>query len=402
MAQLIRHAASRPHTYWYVSPSYSAAKRTVWDDPEMMPRLLPGWNDENPGYFKKNESEMRITFPKSGGNIYLIGSDRPDLMRGPNPWGVVHDEFSVQRPEVWKDVVQPILLANPQSWAWFTFTPRGRNHAYDLMMQNQNNPDWQLSTLNAYNSGIFTKEQADGIKLQMSEQSFKQEFMCEFLEGEGSVFRHVRQIATALPEEPKPGHLYVMGVDLGKSQDYTVVAVYDRSTNSQVYQSRFNTIEWPYQKAKIQAISRHYNNALTVIDASGLGSPVFDDLSRSGVPVQPVKFTNTTKKELIEKLSINIEQRYIRILDLPETMLEFDSYEFEYTKSGLVTYNARAGMHDDIVISHALAVSELQPLPKGALMGVEPTRIQQYMKDLQSPKDPDAGLIEWGNNDSFF
>lgn len=402
MAELIRHAAAYGHSYWYVSPSYSAAKRTVWDDPELMPRLLPGWNDERTTWFKKNSSEMKITFAKSGGVIYLLGSDRPDLMRGPNPFGIVMDEYSVQRAEAWEKVIQPIAMVNPLAWAWFLYTPRGKNHAYDLMLQHQYDPLWQYSEANVSNSGILTKEQVEQIKNQMSEQSFKQEFMCEYLEGEGAVFRHVRDIATSTYEEAKTGHLYVMGVDLGKSQDYTVIVVYDRATNRQVYQDRFNILEWPFQKAKIAAVSQRYNGALVKIDATGIGSPIFDDLSRARVPVEAFHFTNQSKKEIIEQLSISIEQRYIRIIPDEVSFLEFDSYEFNFTPSGLVTYNARAGMHDDIVIAHALAVSELHPLPKGVLIDQEPTRVQEYFKGLLTPSDPDRELIQWASNEEGF
>ncbi len=397
ISNLIRYAATFNHVYWYVSPSYSAAKRTVWDDPEILPRLLPGWADDTATWFKKNETELRIYFPKSGGSIYFIGADRPDLMRGPNPWGVVHDEFSVQRKEVWQDVVQPILLANPNAFAWFLFTPRGKNHAYDLMLQHESDPNWQISTVNCYQSGIFTPEQIEEMKAQMIPASFQQEFMCEFLEGEGSVFRHVKEVCNAQVKEPIPGHLYVMGVDLGKSQDYTVITVYDRKTNYQVYQERFNILEWPFQRAKIAHVSGKYNNALTVLDTTGIGGPIYDDLSRLGVPIQPFSFTNTSKKEIIEKLSIYIEQKYIRMIPTQETLTEFDSYEIEYTPTGLVTYNARSGMHDDIVIAQALAVSQLHPIAKRDMIETEPSRLQEYFKTITKPKDPEEMFAEWAN-----
>ena len=41
-----------------------------------------------------------------------------------------------------------------------------------------------------------------------------------------------------------------MGVDLAKYQDYTVIAVYDRANNSQVYQDRFNKLDWPFKEKK--------------------------------------------------------------------------------------------------------------------------------------------------------
>lgn len=406
MTKLIYEASRSPHTYWYISPSYTLAKRTVWDDPDIMPRLLPGWIQGVSGFFNKNETSLRIRFPKSGGSIYLIGADRPDLMRGPNPQGVIHDEFSVQRKEVWQDVIQPILLANPSSWAWFLFTPRGKNHAFDLIQEHKDHPDWQYSEVNVYNSGIFTKDQADLIRSQMRQDSFNQEFMCQFLEGEGSVFRHVRDVLyqpIGNDLNVLAGHVYVMGVDLAKHQDYTVIVVYDRQTNKQVYQDRFHQLEWPFIRAKIRAASQRFNRALTVIDATGVGDPIVDDLQRSGVPIKAVSFTNQTKKELIEKLSIAIEQHYIRILPEEQTLLEFDNFEYNYTKSGLVSYGARVGVNDDVVIAHALAVSELTPVVKPATVEEDLTPIARYFRAL---KDPNHGdniqlLNEWSTDSGY-
>jgi hypothetical protein len=185
---------------------------------------------------------------------------------------------------------------------------------------------------------------------------------CEFLEGEGSVFRNVRQVSLAVPQAPKANHYYVMGVDLAKVTDYTVISVFDTTTNSQVYQDRFNTLEWPFQKKKIAEIAKHYNNALIQLDATGIGDPVADDLLRLGLNVNPIKITNELKKEMVEKLSIWIEQQKIRLINIEESLKEYDNYSYEIARNGRITYNARLGYHDDIVTSHFLAVWGLQTI----------------------------------------
>jgi len=83
---------------------------------------------------------------------------------------------------------------------------------------------------------------------------------------------------------------------------------------------------------------------------------------REGVPVEPYKLTNTSKKELIEKLAIYIEQRKISILNIPETIAEFNSFTYDVSNSGRIIYNAPVGFHDDIVIAHGLVVWSLNPL----------------------------------------
>lgn len=359
--QLIRWAASVPAVFWYVGPSYGNAKRVVWDDPQMFAKHIPDWNEPDSNFIKKKETELRVDFKQSGGQLYVFGSDRPDLMRGPNPMGVVLDEYSVQRPEVWNDVIQPIMRANADAWCWFLFTPQGKNHAFDVYQFGQRgDSEWKSWKLPVTESGIYAPDQIENAKRDMPDHTFNQELMCEFIEGEGSVFRGVRDVAKAQPAEPALNHMYVMGVDVAKVQDYTVITVYDRMTNSQVYQDRFQTLEWPFQKSRIKSVSDHYNRAVVYMDATGLGDPLVDDLVRSGVPVEPYKFTNESKKELVEKLSIFIDQRRIRILNMPDTLFEFDNFSYEMSSTGKITYGARDGFHDDIVMAHALAVWGLQ------------------------------------------
>lgn len=266
--------------FWYVGPSYGLAKDTIWTDPRMFPQYIPGWGDPQSGIIKKSETELRVDFLiGQRGQIHVYGADRPDLMRGPNPQGVVLDEFAVQKPEVWNDIIQPIMRSNPSAWCWFIFTPKGRNHAatvFDYGMKELDN-EWKSWKLDVTESGIFIPSQIDAMRRTTPARTFAQEYMCEFLEGEGQVFRGVRDVCTAEPQKPIEGHYYVMGLDLAKTVDYTVMAIYDRATNSQVYQDRFNNIPWPMQKQRIFVTARKFNNCLIKIDATGLGDPIYED-----------------------------------------------------------------------------------------------------------------------------
>jgi hypothetical protein len=309
---------------------------------------------------KVNESELVVYF-KNGSYYQLIGADNADRLRGAGPLGVVFDEVDTQKNDVWP-TVEPILRANG-GWAWFIGTPKGKQKLFDLYNLGQSgNPEWKSWRLKASESGIIPADQLEESRKTMPQALFNQEWECEFLEGEGSVFRRVREAATEEEKEPIPGHIYVMGVDLAKVQDWTVITVYDRQTNRQVYQDRFQTIEWPFQKARIKAVAEKYNHALAVLDATGIGDPIADDLLRDGVAVEPFKITEQTKKELIEKLSIYIEQKRIRLLSREDTLFEFDNFSYEIGPTGKIRYQARQGLHDDIVLSHALAVFGLFPL----------------------------------------
>lgn len=229
----------------------------------------------------------------------------------------------------------------------------------------------------------------------MPERVVKQEIYAEFLDDTGVVFRGTSKIAILSPEEPKDGHIYVIGCDLAKVQDFTVLVVYDRKTNHQVYQMRFNQLEWPFQKSKIQELSKKYNGALVIADATGIGDPIVDDLLRTGVPVEPIHLTNESKKQIIEKLSNWIELNHIKMLNLDETINEFNSFTYDYSeKTGRVMYNAPSGFHDDIVISHALAIWSLQPLIVSKAEEVMTTIQRDLYEKTKEVQDEQSGQID--------
>ena len=383
--QLIRWAAKFPAPFWYVGPSYGLAKDTIWNDPRMLPKYVPDWHNPVSTLIKKRETDLRVDFLQSGGQLYVYGADRPDLMRGPNPHGVVLDEYSVQKPQVWEEIIQPIMRANPKAWCWFLFTPRGKNHAFKAYQLGQREgTEWKSWMLKANESGVYAPDQLELARKEMLPHTFSQELMCEFLEGEGSVFRGVMEAATATPRKPQTNHIYVMGCDVAKVQDYTVMCVYDRHDNAQVYQERFNHLEWPYQKARIKAVAKHYNNALVVLDATGIGDPIADDLLRDMVAVEPFKITNESKKELIEKLAIWIDQKKFSMLPMEETFFEFDNFTYEMTSQGRIRYQAMEGFNDDIVIAQALAVSSLQPILKEVIPPPVNKIRQMYLESLKT------------------
>jgi hypothetical protein len=314
---------------------------------------------------RKNDQECVIEF--TWGSIFqLKGGDDPDRLRGPGPLGCVFDEFGTMKLEAWQ-VVEPAIIAN-NGWTWFIGTPKGKNHLFQFLERSKTMKGWGSFYLNGENSGIYNKDQLLQLRSSMTQKMYAQEIMCDFLENEGTVFRGVRDAMQSEVESPKKEHLYVIGCDLAKVTDYTVLTVYDRIHNNQVYQERFQTIEWPFQKAKIAALSKHYNNALVILDATGLGDPIADDLTRQGVPVTPFKITEQTKKQLIEKLSLWIEQKICLLLPLNETLEEFDNFSYEIGPTGKIRYQAREGFHDDIVISHSLAIYGLQPIVKEIAM----------------------------------
>ena len=86
-----------------------------------------------------------------------------------------------------------------------------------------------------------------------------------------------------------------------------------------------------------------------------MGKPNNDELRRMGVPVRDFTTTNTTKADAIEELAAAFEHRRIRIPQHAALIDELKALQSERLPGGGVRYAAPDGMHDDCVMSLALA-----------------------------------------------
>lgn len=290
-------------------------------------------------------------------NIEGFGYDKAFL----NEAGII-----LKNEYLWDNAIKPML------WDYKCKTviggaPKGKGIFFQLFNRG-NDPeqsDYKSFRFTSFDNPYIQHDVIlDDIKTS-PDRVVKQEIYAEFLDDTGVVFRGISAVAVLDPKgrEPEKDHLYVIGCDLAKVQDFTVLAVYDRKTNEQVLQMRFKQLEWPFQKDRIKELSKKYNNALVMVDSTGVGEPIYEDLARSQVPVEPMHFTNESKKQMIEKLSTWIELKNCKMLNLEETINEFNVFTYDYSeKTHRVMYNAPPGFHDDIVFSHALAIWNLQPI----------------------------------------
>ena len=306
----------------------------------------------------------------NGRYIDFRSADRPENIEGFGyDKGFLNEAGIILKDEyLWSNAIRPMFWEYKNAKVVIGGTPKGKGIFYQLAQLGRiPNREYETFHFTSFDSPFtHVHEEIKKDMETMPDRVVEQEVYARFLDDTGVVFRNVKEVMQAVPKPPESGHVYVMGVDLAKVQDFTVITVYDRETNSQVYQDRFKTLDWPFQKKKIAAVSNHYNNALVVIDATGLGDPIADDLSREHIPVEPIKLSNESKKEIIEKMVIYIEQRKILMLPIDDTLQEFTNFTYDLTSTGRIKYEAPQGFHDDIVMAHGLAIWGLTPLTKEA------------------------------------
>lgn len=359
--------------------------------------FLPALNKLPSGMFNWRKQQKILEIKNS--YIDFRSADTPENIEGfdYDEWFLNEAGIILKNEYLYQNAIKPMLWTE-KTHGVIGGTPKGRG-LFEQLYNRGLDPDQNNYT--AFHFTSFDNPYVphdvimEDIK-SMPERVVKQEIYAEFLDDSGIVFRGVRDIATLHPEDPNTEHLYVIGADLAKVQDYTVLTVYDRKNNNQVCQMRFNQLEWPFQKDKIKLLSDRYNHALIYIDSTGLGEPIYEDLVRSGVPCEPIHFTNEMKKQLIEKLSSWIEMKNIRMLALEETMQEFSSFTYDYSeKTGRVIYGAPPGFHDDIVFSHALAIWGLNPILASRKEPVRTLIAQDLYEKTKVAKEIGEGNIDF-------
>ena len=170
-------AMQRVGTYWHMLPTQAQGRKVVWDGiTKDGRRVLDAWPEELIVHRRNDEMKLEI----ANGSIWqVVGSDNYDSLVGSNPIGVLLSEFSIADPAAW-DFIRPILAENG-GWAVFLYTPRGRNHGWELYDMARSNPDWAASLLTVEDTGAISLDVVEEErKAGMSEEMIQQEFYCSF------------------------------------------------------------------------------------------------------------------------------------------------------------------------------------------------------------------------------
>jgi len=304
-------------------------------------------------------SNREITLP-TGGIMAARTADNPQNLRG-DAWDyVVMDEAAYMKREVWTEAVRP-TLADRNGRALFISTPRGKNWFWEMFTRGLDLGDTQSFSYSTYANPYIDPKEIDAAKAELPELIFRQEFLAEFIDDNGGVFRNVQASATAEKlEAPEKDKTYVIGVDVAASVDYTVITVLDVSDKREVYKDRFTRCDYPVLEDRIVASSKRWGASAVIVEANSAGAAVIDHLRTRGVPVQGFWTSQSTKTEIIQKLQSAFEHGEIKIMNDPVTVAELLSFEGKRNQSGLMTYSAPDGMHDDTVMSLAIAWNAAQ------------------------------------------
>ncbi len=330
---------------WWIAPTFSQAK-VAYD------RMKVQISDRN--FYKCNETNLTITLI-TGAVIQFKTGEKPDNLYGDDVYAAVVDEASRCREEAWFALRS--TLTSTGGKCKFIGNVRGRkNWYYKLCQKARNNEDpnykyFKITAYDAANAGMMTKdgrpfiEEIEDAKKDLPENVFKELYLAEASEDGSNPFGMDYIAKCVYPLSTNAAVCY--GIDLAKKRDWTVITGLDEF-GQVCHFDRFQR-DWRLTTQAILSLPQRP----IAIDSTGVGDPIGEDIAGKRDSVELFQFTQRSKQQLMEGLSYSIQKREVFF---PDGVIkdELDSFEFEYTRTG-VLYTAPAGMHDDCVCSLALA-----------------------------------------------
>ena len=350
-------------------------KVILWGAPTF-DQVRIGWRETKQAAHDANvnfvQQTMSATFP-TGGQIVFRSLDDPDNARGHSADMIVIDEVADVKQESWFGVLRPMLIDNGGD-AWLIGTPKGRNWFYQEYVNALSRDDsmcWQIPTIGMRIEGgqlIREPNRYENPEIPFDEilnayQStpldlFRQEYMAEFVDNAGVVFRNVANCLYNPADneiDKHKGHNIIAGVDWAKQQDYTAISIGCSDCRREIAHDRFNKVDYTVQAQRIGQMVRQYNIASLLIELNSIGQPMMEMLQRDGLPVSGFNTTASSKPPLIENLSLALEKEEWRFIDDPVWNQELHAYEQKVNRhTNRSTYSAPDGMNDDTVIARAL------------------------------------------------
>lgn len=299
-------------------------------------------------YWSYSEVKQSIKVPTNA-IITFKGSENYDALYGEDVYAAVIDEASRCREEAWH-ALRTTLTATKGPIKIIGNVKGRKNWAYQLARRAEAGESgysyFHITAYDAVKGGILDDQEVEDAKRALPEHVFKELYLNIPTEDGSNPFG-IKAIQNCIKPISELSPI-VFGCDLAKSTDYTVLCGLDM--NKQVcYLDRWQS-DWGQTRTRILAA---IGDVMTLVDSTGVGDPIVEDLQRISPNVRGFHFSSTSKQQLMEGLSAAIQQGLITFPD-GWIVNELDNFQYEYTRTG-VRYAAMEGAHDDGVCALALA-----------------------------------------------
>lgn len=355
---------------WWCAPTLKQARIAF--------HVIGNWLPPDRVRVHRSDANMSYELLKSDGRVWsrieFRSADNPVSLRGEGVHAAVVDEAGYWDYESYVSVMT--TLTRTRGKLRVISTPKGKNWFFEQWERgwpgnprSVDNPEYKSYRLPTHDNPFIPRESLAEFEKNMPRDVYRQEILAEFLDDSAGVFHNILGAQrSVLLSAPQPGNKYVMGIDWAKHEDYTVFCVADAQSRHVVYLEKHQDVDWNTNINRAIQCARKWNNAMVLMDSTGVGDVPFDMMRASYPLVEGYTIgTNAYKTALIQKLQFSLEQNRIstpkpdqqktpqNIKLAKEMQQELEYYSYTISASQKMIFSAPDGFHDDMVIALAMA-----------------------------------------------
>lgn len=344
--------------YWWIAPIYPQAKIAY----RRLKRFLRGYP------IVTNESELTITLA-NGAVIWFKGAHDPDSLYGEDVYAAVIDEATRVKAESWH-AVRSTLSATGGPVRIIGNVKGRKNWAYKLARRAESgqlgNAHYaKLTAWDAIEGGVMDRAEVEDARSVLPEPVFQQLYLAEPVDDGTNPFG-LDAIDACTTDQPatddkgEPADTHCWGWDLARGKAATADWTVGIGLTTGRHWTRLEKFQGPWD-SQISKIRRHTQSTRALVDATGVGDPIVEQLQAGGGNYTPFVYTGPSRQQLLVALSLHVHQGTIRF---PQSVAdELHEFEFTFTPSGGVKYAVPEGFHDDEAMALALASKHVDSGP---------------------------------------
>ena len=338
----------------------------------------------------------------------IAPSNQGQAIRGQHPTFLIVDESPLIDDKLFIDNVEPSIISNTAPFINLGTPKSKENHMYRYLYDESYSESftrlhytWRdaVKRGRAYDPP-YTEEDMLTKMMEWGEESiyWKTEYECEFVESSSNIFNPKLLRAAFRPElrfheGGKDFHNCVVGVDIGKSVNSTVISVWCTEKSDTQNIARLIYLEEispktgghdiPYQRERIVSVANNFGADKLIIDATGIGGAIEQEMRiaciDSGIYFIPFVFTGGprgSKTQVYRDMVSYFQKDQVLVPDpknLPPEQAKLvnkwyrEHVDLEYTTDAANKTEkiaAPSGKHDDYCDSTAIALhAALSMLP---------------------------------------
>ena len=319
-------------------------------------------------------------------------------------------------PDAMMKEIRPIRISN-KAKEFVCSTTGGHNHFY----KDYNSKVYESYRVTSYDNKFLDKRELDAEKELLTQSEFNQEYMAEFIDDRYSVFPQIlidyaTDFSRLQLDSPKDNVDYVMGVDLGRRRDATVICIGHADSNHMVIDLIKEVVYlqdgmyWSNVLKEIENYVRIFRIKTAHLDQTGIGDKPTEDLRNSLISknilcdVKGIDFTTRLKNSrtgLVNGLLLKFERKEIHFPFCEKLTRQLKNIRFEVSDSPSAstgTYGTFTHVgHDDYVSALMLCLNAMPDI-RGELFYSRSSNIPGA-EEFQNPFEQPQLIIT--NPDSF-